>query len=166
VGYSDNYPVALYNQAIFNAFDNSASVLPARRAGQLTEQFSGQRKWGGRLDVSRDFGDDGVLRSIAFGAKLQTSKRDVTSRDWTTDYVANYLGHTATWAQLGLTNGTYAHTYPGLYEWSLPRFNKDALFALFRKYQFANEADGSSYNSFDTCGSLCEQLQLRHPVGP
>ncbi|MBB3358111.1 MULTISPECIES: TonB-dependent receptor [unclassified Novosphingobium] len=154
VGYSDNYPVALYNQAIFNAFDNSASVLPARRAGQLTEQFSGQRKWGGRLDISRDFTDGGLLQSIAFGAKLQSSKRNVTSRDWTTDYVANYVGHAVTWGQLGLTNGTYAHTYPGLYDWSLPRFNKTALFNLFNKYQFANEADGSSYNSFDTCGSL------------
>lgn len=155
IGYSDNYPVALLNPAIFNAFDNAANVLPARRAGQLTEQFSGQRKWGGRLDISRDFSDQGgLLQSIAFGAKVQTSRRDVTSRDWTTDYVANYVGKTVTWGSLGLTNGTYAQTYPGLYNWSLPRFNKGALFNLFRKYQFANEADGSSYNSFDTCGSL------------
>lgn len=155
IGYSDNYPVALMNQAIFNAFDNSADVLPARRAGQLTEQFSGQRKWGGRLDISRDFSEQGgLLQSIAFGAKAQTSNRNVTSRDWTNDFVANYVGKSVTWGSLGLTNGKYAQTYPGLYSWSLPRFNKSALFDLFYKYQFAQEADGSSYNSFDTCGSL------------
>ncbi|MGN8001273.1 TonB-dependent receptor [Sphingomonas sp. 22176] len=171
VGYSDNYPVALLNPAIFNAFDNSANVLPARRAGQLTEQFSGQRKWGGRLDISRDLSDQGgIVQSIAFGGKFQTSTRNVSSRDWTTDYAANYVGQPVTWAQLGLTNGKYAQTYPGLYNWSLPRFNKQALFNLFYKYQFANEADGSSYNSFDTCGSLytnnynCGTLKGRETV--
>lgn len=171
VGYRDDYPVALLNQAIFNAFNDSADVLPARRAGQLTEQFSGQHKWGGRLDISRDFADQGgLIQSIAFGAKVQTSQRNVTSRDWTTDYVANYVGKSVTWASLGLTNGTYAQTYPGLYTWALPRFNKAALFDLFYKYQFANEADGSSYNSFDTCGSLyinnfnCGSLKGRETV--
>jgi len=155
VGYRDGYPVALLNPTIFNDFDDSANILPARRAGQLTEQFSGQRKWGSRFDISRDFSDQGgILQSIAFGAKIQTSKRHVTSRDWTTDYVANYLGKSTTWSALGLTNGKYAHVYPGLYDWSLPRFNKSALFDLFYKYQYANEADGSTYNSFDTCGSL------------
>lgn len=171
VGYANDYPIALLNPAIFNAFDNSANVLPARRAGQLTEQFSGQRKWGGRLDISRDFSDQGgIVQSIAFGGKFQTSTRNVTSRDWTTDYVANYVGKTVTWGSLGLTNGTYAHTYPGLHDWSLPRFNKQALFNLFYKYQFATEADGSSYNSFDTCGSLdvnnynCGTLKGRETV--
>ncbi|MEI5688380.1 TonB-dependent receptor [Sphingomonas kyungheensis] len=155
IGYRDKYPVALLDPAIFDAFDHAADVLPARRAGQLTEQFSGQRKWGSRIDISRDLSDQaGIVQSVAFGAKVQTSRRTVTSRDWTTDYVANYLGKTATWAALGLTGGRYAHTYPGLYEWSLPRFDKQALFDLFNKYQFAANFDGTPYNSFDTCGDL------------
>lgn len=146
MGYTDNFPRPFFTPDTYADLDDATHRLLARRAGQLTEQFSNQTKYGGRLDLSRSF-DDGALHLIEFGGKFVTSERHVTDRDWTNDHFANLLGHGGeTWASLGLVNGAYAHVYPGEYGWSVPKVNQDKLYEYFYKYQNAA--------SFDTCGSL------------
>ncbi|WP_157190057.1 TonB-dependent receptor [Novosphingobium sp. Rr 2-17] len=145
INYQDDLPQPLMTSAIYNALDNAGSSLLARRAGQLTEQYSGQRKWGGRFDVEREF-EGSALQSIKFGGKYSDSTRDVTNRDWTNDQFANLLGHGGeTWDSLGITSGNYSEVFPGEYNWSVPKVNQSKLKEYFYKYK--------TDSSFDSCGS-------------
>lgn len=147
IGYRDGLPYPLFTDETYADLDNASSRLLARRAGQLTAQFSGQRKWGGRLDMEIEGGEGSLLRSIKFGGKYSDSHRDVTNRDWTNDHFANLLGQGgATWDSLGIATGSYDAVFPGVYEWSIPKVDQQKIFDYFYKYK--NDA------SFDSCGSL------------
>ncbi|WBO22833.1 TonB-dependent receptor [Sphingomonas abietis] len=148
IGYTNNFPQPLYTSAIYDDLNDAGSRLLARRAGEVTDSESSQTKYGGRLDLSRDFSDvSSILQSISFGGKISTSSRHVTSRDWTNDQFANLLGHGGeTWDSLGLTDGSYAHVFPGQYEWSIPKIDKQKLFDYYNQYK--------TDASLDTCGSL------------
>jgi TonB-dependent receptor len=146
MGYSDDLPRPLFTPDIYNDLNNAGSALLARRAGQLTEQFSGQQKYGFKFDAKRVF-DDGALQWVKLGGKYVDSHRRVTNRDWTNDHFANLIGQGGlTWDSLGLTTGYYDHIYPGEYGWRVPKVSQDKLFEYFYKYK--------TDASFDTCGSL------------
>lgn len=145
MSYQDGFPQPLMTTDIFNDLNDAGTRLLARRAGQLTKQYSGQRKWGGRLDVEREF-DGSALRSIKFGGKFSDSTRDVTNRDWTNTHFANLIGQGGlTWDGLGISNGEYAEVFPGKYRWNVPKVNQDKLKAYFYQYQ--------TPSSFDSCDS-------------
>ncbi|CAN7576158.1 TonB-dependent receptor [Caulobacter sp. LjRoot300] len=146
MGYTDDLPRPLFTPDIFNDLNNAGSALLARRAGQLTEQYSGQQKYGFKFDAKRVF-DDGALQWVKLGGKYVDSHRRVTNRDWTNDHFANLIGQGGlTWDSLGLTTGSYDHIYPGEYGWRIPKVSQDKLFEYFNKYK--------TDASFDTCGSL------------
>lgn len=137
---SQSFPVPLLTPAMFAQLSNIAS-LPARRAGQLTEQLSGQKKGGFKLDFKYDL-SEGALESIKFGLKYSDSERDTSNRDWTTDKFTDGRS----FGSLGIIDGSYSQVYPGKYGWSIPTINQDALFKLF----YTNLKP----SNFDTCGSL------------
>ncbi len=145
MGYSDNLPQPLFTQAIYDTLNNANTALLARRAGQLTEQYSGQEKYGFKFDAKRVF-EGGALQWIKLGGKYVDSHRRVTNRDWTNDHFANLLGQAGvTWASLGIATGYYDQVFPGEYTWRVPKVNHQALVDYFYKYKTAA--------SFDTCGS-------------
>ncbi|MFT4076168.1 MAG: TonB-dependent receptor [Asticcacaulis sp.] len=146
VTYENGLPVPNLTQAVYNDLNTAGATLLARRAGQLTVQYSEQDRYGAAFDtLFAPQATDAPL--IGFGVKISRSARDVTSRDWTNDYYGNLLAQAGvTWDNLGFVGGTYSSVFPGLYNWSLPKVNHDSLVANFYKYL--------SDASFDTCGSL------------
>ena len=146
VSYRNGLPVPQWPTSVFDDLNNAGQVLLARRAGQRTEQFSDQTRYGGGLGLTFT-PTAGAWRSVRVGAKLSRSDRDLTDRNWTNAFFADiYQQPGLTWAALGVADGTYAQVFPGLYAWSLPRIDHDRLEALFQ----AHRTDAS----FDSCGAL------------
>lgn len=146
VQYRDSLPVPQWPQSVFDDLNQAGSVLVARRAGQRTEQFSEQMRYGGGFDLSFT-PMQGPWRNLRIGAKLGRSDRDLTDRNWTNAFFGDiYQTAGLTWEALGIAKGTYAEVFPGLYDWSIPRIDHDRLEALF-------EANRTT-ESFDTCGTL------------
>jgi TonB-dependent receptor len=145
ISYRDDLPQPLFTPDILADLNNPGDRLLARRAGQLTKQYSGQTKWGGRLDLERTF-EGSALQSIKFGGKYSDSTRNVTNRDWTNDHFANLLGRPGvTWNELGLFTGSYDSVFPGVYDWQVPKVDHSKLQDYFNQYQ--------TPASFDSCDS-------------
>ncbi|WP_343616163.1 TonB-dependent receptor [Novosphingobium sp.] len=144
ITYINGLPQPVLTSAISNAMNNANTVQLARGAGQLTSEYSGQTKYGGRVDVSRDI-DNSVLQQIRFGGNYAISHRLFTEVDWSNGKFANLIGHGGeTWQSLGLSNSYYSQAFPGVYNIRLPKVNQAALFNYF--YQYKNDS------SLDTCG--------------
>ena len=133
------YPIPMATPQMQAAI-SSIGDLYARRAGQLTKEYSGQDKRGIKFDTSRAF-DGSVLESLQMGVKYVDSSRAFSSRNWTTDY---YGGHTLL-KNTGLIAENYAQAYPGLYSWPTVRLNNNALKRLI--------ASRLTPESFTSCGS-------------
>ncbi|PZR35957.1 TonB-dependent receptor [Caulobacter segnis] len=145
IGYADNLPYPLFTSTIYDDLNNANTALLARRAGQLTEQFSGQQKYGFKFDAKRVY-EGRALQWIKLGGKYVDSHRRVTNRDWTNDHFANLIGQGGlTWQSLGLATSYYDEVFPGQYKWRVPKVNQEKLFEYFYKYK--------TDASFDTCGS-------------
>jgi len=146
VRYENGLPVPLWPQVVFDDLNNAGVTLLARRAGQMTEQFSSQDRYGVGTDVS--FApSSGDWRRLAFGFKSARSERKLTDRNWTNLFFADLYGAAGlTWEALGVAKGAYAEVFPGLYDWSVPKVDHDRLTAYFR--------DNQTDESFDTCGEL------------
>lgn len=142
----DGLPTPRWPQSVFDDLDQAGSVLLARRAGQRTEQFSEQIRYGGGFGLTFT-PTRGPWRSFRVGAKLGRSDRDLTDRNWTNGFFADiYQTAGLTWESLGIARGTYDQVFPGLYDWSIPRVDHDRLETLFQAHRTAE--------SFDTCGAL------------
>ena len=133
------YPIPTLTPALEAALKNIDGMY-ARRAGQLTKQFSSQQKGGLKLDAKREV-EDSSLQYLQFGVKYTRSSRLFTNRDWSTDY----YGGSATMADTGLINRHYPAAYPGHYDWASVGLNNDALKRLI--------AQRLKPNNFDTCGT-------------
>ncbi|WP_184720428.1 TonB-dependent receptor [Caulobacter sp.] len=146
VSYRDGLPVPQWPASVFDDLNDAGRVLLARRAGQRTEQFSDQTRYGGGFGLTFT-PTIGAWRSVRVGAKLSRSDRDLTDRNWTNGFFADlYQQPGLTWEALGIADGTYGKVFPGLYDWSLPKIDHDRLEALFHTHRTAE--------SFDTCGAL------------
>ena len=146
VRYRDGLPVPQWPTSVFDDLNHAGRVLLARRAGQRTEQFSAQTRYGGGFGLSFTPAT-GAWRSVRVGAKLSRSDRDLTDRNWTNAFFADlYRTPGLTWDALGIAKGTYEAVFPGLYDWSLPKIDHDRLEELFHAHRTAE--------SFDTCGAL------------
>ncbi|MFT4247532.1 MAG: TonB-dependent receptor [Pseudomonas sp.] len=137
---ADGYPIPQLTPEMAAAIDDIGGLY-VRRAGQLTRQYSGQKKGGAKLDLRRVF-DQGALQELQFGLKHTTSSREFTSRNWTTGYYGGY----ATLDDTGLVDGRYDAVFPGKYDWSTVHLSNDALTTLIN--------ERLTESSFDTCGSL------------
>ncbi|MBE1160660.1 TonB-dependent receptor [Dyella acidiphila] len=120
---------------------NSVATMYARRAGELTETYSGQRKGGAKFDARYDF-DDGALSSIQLGVKYVDSDRDMSDRDWTTGKYTDGRS----FGSLGLIDGYYSSVFPGVYGYAAPTIDQAALKRLIA----ANVVPAD----LDTCSSL------------
>ncbi len=135
---ADGFPVPLLTPEMFAQLGDP-STLPARRAGELTVQFSEQRKSGGQFDARYDI-DSGALSFLKVGAKFVHSKRDSTNQDWTTDKFSDGRS----FGSLGIFDGSYSSVYPGTYGWSVPKVNQLALFNLYNTYVQPGNLDSCS----------------------
>ncbi|UDF05229.1 TonB-dependent receptor [Asticcacaulis sp. AND118] len=135
IAYNDEgYPIPLLNATQQNQINNASTTLLARRAGQLTQQFSGQEKMGLKFDAQYDF-DGGNLAYIKTGFKYVASHRRVISRDWTNDHLANLMKTAGVkWADIGLATDYFDLIYPGLYNIRAPKVNHNRLFEIFYTY--------------------------------
>lgn len=135
---ADGFPVPLLTPAMFAQLGDPIS-LPARRAGELTVQFSEQRKSGGQFDAKYDIGS-GALSFLKMGAKFVHSERDATNQDWTTAKFSDGR----TFGSLGIFDGSYSSVYPNQYKWSVPKINQLALFNLYNTYVQPGDLDSCS----------------------
>lgn len=144
ITYVNGLPQPVMTSTIANAMNNANSVELARGAGELTSEYSGQTKYGGRLDVARDF-DGSLLQQLRFGGSYAISHRLFIEQDWSNGKFANLMGQGgATWQSLGISTSYYNQAFPGVYTFQLPKVNQSALFNYFYKYLSAG--------SLDTCG--------------
>lgn len=120
---------------------DSVSTMYARRAGELTETYSGQTKGGAKFDARYDF-DDGALNSVQLGVKYVDSDRDMSDRDWTTSKYTDGRS----FGSLGLIDGYYSSVFPGVYSYDVPTIDQAALKRLIA----ANVVPGD----LDTCSNL------------
>lgn len=146
VRYEKGLPVPLWPQAVFDDLNNAGATLLARRAGQMTEQFSNQNRYSIGADASLAVSSGG-WRSLSFGFKSSRSDRELTDRNWTNLFFGDlYKTAGLTWEALGIADGAYADVFPGLYDWSVPKIDQARLKAYF--------LENRSEASFDTCGVL------------
>ncbi|RUL79009.1 TonB-dependent receptor [Dyella choica] len=120
---------------------SSVATMYARRAGELTEIYSGQEKGGIKFDARDDF-DSGALASVQMGVKYSTSHRDFSNRDWTTSKYTDGRS----FGSLGLIDGYYSSVFPGIYPYPSPKMSQSALKRLIA----ANVVPGD----LDTCSNL------------
>lgn len=153
IGYDgDGYPIPLLTAEQRNLVNNANTELLARRAGQLTEQFSSQEKAGARFDARYDF-NAGNLSYIKTGAKIVRSHRRVTSRDWTNDHLANLIGEAGvTWADVGLASGYYDSVFPDLYNIRAPKVNHQRMLDIF--HQYVDNDDRNTNECYWHCNTL------------
>ena len=146
VRYENGLPVPLWPQVVLDDLNNAGATLLARRAGQMTEQFSSQNRYSLGADVSFT-PSSGDWRSLSFGFKSSRSDRDLTDRNWTNPFFGDLYGASGlSWEKLGVAKGVYADVFPGLYDWSVPKVDQARLKAYF--------LENRSEASFDTCGAL------------
>lgn len=136
---SDGFPIPQLTEEMTSQVNDLGSLY-ARRSGQVTKEYSSQKKGGFKVDLRRDY-YDGALQSLQFGLKYTLSSRKFTSRDWTTD---KYTDGT-TLDELGIISGSYSSVYPGKYDWSTVTISDSALNALFDS--------AVSDDNLDSCGN-------------
>ncbi|MFN3230503.1 MAG: TonB-dependent receptor plug domain-containing protein, partial [Asticcacaulis sp.] len=141
------FPQPLLTPALRDDLDQAATRLLARRAGQRSEQHSAQTRLQAAMDAEWLTGSEQGLVSLKAGLSVSQSDRDVTDLNWTNAPVAEVLGKAGvTWADLGVTKGTWSSVWPGVYDWRAPRVDHDALVALYWR--------SVTPESFDRCGKL------------
>ncbi len=144
----NGFPRPRLTPDLFEDLDQADVRLLARRAGQKTAQYSGQKRVVTSVDAEWIRSATTGLTGIKTGMSLSDGIRDVTERNWTNGYVGDLTGQDGvTWRDLGVTPGRYwPEAWPGVYGWRTPRVDHDALEALFERYL--------SPDSFDRCGKL------------
>lgn len=135
---SSGFPFPLLTPAMYAQL-GSVETLPARRAGELTVQYSEQRKQGAQLDAKYDIGA-AIFNFLKFGVKYTRSERDATDQDWTT---AKFTDGRS-FGSLGIIDGYYSSVYPGVYNWAVPKINQLALFNLYNTYVTPGDLDTCS----------------------
>lgn len=150
----DGFVTGLLTAGMYDRLNN-LTANPARRAGQLTVQHSGQDKLGLILDGTYDVNDT-VLKQVKAGVKHTTSWRHVDNIDWTNLKFSDGRS----FASLGITSGSWDDVYPGQYTWSVPKINQAALFKLFQQYTTGLSDSCAS----TTIGGLCNVQNGREAV--
>lgn len=137
---ANGFPYPMLTPAMTAQF-NSVSTMYARRAGELTESFSGQEKGGAKFDARYDF-NDGALTSIQMGVKYVDSHREFTNRDWTTPKFTDGRS----FGSLGLIDGYYSSVFPGVYSYDVPTIDQASLKRLIAAHVVPGD--------LDTCSNL------------
>lgn len=140
---ADGFPYATLTPAMAARLGN-LGANPARRAGDMSFQHSGQEKAGIILDSTYNVDGD-WLQSVKFGFKQSTSWRHVDALYTETP---NY-GNTLLFSEIGVYDSMWAEAYPGKYSWSVPKINQDKLIALYHsKPTVIDSCGGRSYAGY------------------
>ncbi|MDF0488915.1 TonB-dependent receptor [Sphingomonas sp. H39-1-10] len=155
--YRDGQPILIGSAAQYAFFDGIANYN-ARRAGELSAEFSHQTKWGLKLDGDIDV-DAGVFKTISFGAKYRDAYRKHTYNDYSSNRVFDAAGHEVSWSTLNIFDGSVSQVVPGLYNFSAPLINRSALDRLFnadiaQNYGTLADADDSCSDPGSVAGNI------------
>jgi TonB-dependent receptor len=144
---ADGFPTANLTAAMYARLGN-LGANPARRAGDMSFQHSGQEKAGLNLNGTYDLGGD-WLQSVKVGLKQETSWRHTDALYTETP---NY-NNTLLFSQLGIFNGSWAQAYPGKYTWSVPKIDQTKLIALYNSKTTVYDScgDGTSAYPYGAC---------------
>ncbi len=145
---SGGAPTPLLNAAQLQTVDDIASY-GARRAGELTREFSNQIKYGGKLDAVYDLG---AGDSIAAGFKYEASYRTHTYRDYMSEALYTTDANDPSLGSLGIFSGQVRALVPGVLNLAAPTVDSGRATALFNSN--IQKYFGSLDNAIDTCGLL------------
>jgi TonB-dependent receptor len=123
----------------------------ARRAGEVTQEFSRQLAYGVGSDLTWRRDGDG-LSSLAFGFKFSNALRQHTVRDYSAPLLFTTDANDPTIGSLGLFSGTVKAPAPNLYRFTLPLIRPAAVYAFFDANVAA--AYGGLAGASDQCGAL------------
>jgi TonB-dependent receptor len=145
---SGGAPVPLLNATQMATLADISSY-GARRAGELTREFSNQVKSGGKLDAAYDLGGGSLVQA---GFKYEAAYRTHTYRDYTSEQLYTTDANDPSLGSLGIFTGQARALVPGVLNLPAPTVDSGRALALFN----ANIANnfGSLNNAIDTCGLL------------
>jgi len=144
---ADGFPYANLTPAMYARLGN-LGANPARRAGDMSFQHSGQEKAGVKLDGTYDIDGD-WLKSVKLGFKQETSWRHVDALYTETP---NY-GNTLLFSDLNIFSGSWAQAYPGKYTWSVPKIDQNKLIANYKAHTTVYDScgDGTASYPYGAC---------------
>lgn len=145
--YRDGQPIFIGSAAQY-AFIDGIANYNARRAGELSAEFSHQTKWGLKFDGDIDV-DSGVFKSLSFGAKYRDAYRKHTYNDYSTGRIYDAAGNEVSWSTLGIFDGSVSQVVPGVYNFAAPLINRSALDTLF------NNSIKTNYGSLAAADDSC-----------
>jgi len=145
---TDGPPIPLLSAAQLSEIEDFAGY-GARRAGELTQEFSNQVKFAYRLDATYDVN---AHDRISVGIKVADALRNHTYRDYTSAALYTTDANDPTLASLGFVSGQLGALAPGVFDAPAPTFDAAKAMALFDTN--VKQAFGSLAGAIDTCATL------------
>ncbi len=147
-GSHDDTPVPLLNAAGLQALGDAADY-GARRAGELTREFSNQLKSGAKADVSYRLTPG---TSLAAGVEATYAVRGHTDRDYQSNLLYSTDANDPSLSSLGILSASTPAAVPGVFNFPLPTVNSAKALALFNGNITQNF--GVLANAVDGCANL------------
>jgi len=147
-GSHDDAPIPLLNASGLQALGDAADY-GARRAGELTREYSNQLKSGARFDASYRLTPSA---SLAAGVEVTDAVRSHTYRDYESNLLYTTDANDPSLASLGILSSTTPAAVPGVFNFPLPTVNASKALALFNN-NIAQTVGGLA-NAIDGCANL------------
>jgi TonB-dependent receptor len=147
-GSKDDAPIPLLNAAGLQALGDAADY-GARRAGELTREYSNQLKSGARVDTSYRLTP---WASLATGVEVTDAVRSHTYRDYLSSALYTTDANDPSLAALGILSGSTPAAVPGVFNYPLPTVNPGKAVALFNSD--IAQTFGVLANAIDGCANL------------
>lgn len=146
----DGFPIPQVNDTVAGWLRDGIGGLHGNRWGDRSGEWSMQRKWGGRVDFTTFF-DGGALEYIQFGFKHMTSDRNYRFQKFTT---ANVQPGEAYLRDMGILDGSYRTAFPGVYDWNMPRIDREALKRQINSKPVASWSCGPLQENYSRCNAF------------
>jgi TonB-dependent receptor len=147
-GSRDDVPIPLLKAAGLQALGDAADY-GARRAGELTREYSNQLKSGARLDASYRLTS---WASLATGVEVTDAVRSHTYRDYLSSPLYTTDANDPSLSSLGILSASTPAAVPGVFNYPLPTVNSGKALALFNSNIAQNS--GVLANAIDGCANL------------
>jgi TonB-dependent receptor len=147
-GSRNDVPIPLLNATGQEALADAADY-GARRAGELTREYSNQLKSGAKADLSYCLSPGA---SLAAGVEVTDAVRSHTYRDYTSTPLYTTDANDPSLAALGILSGSTPAAVPGVFNFLLPIVNANKALALFNSNIAQNF--GALANAIDGCANL------------
>jgi len=147
-GSRDDVPIPLLTTTGLQALGDAADY-GARRAGELTREYSNQLKSGAKIDIGYRLTPSA---SLAIGLEATDAVRSHTYRDYTSSLLYTTDANDPSLASLGILSGSTPAAVPGVFKFPLPIVSAGKATALFNSNIAQNF--GGLANAIDGCASL------------